>query len=62
MTEHSELVANHVRKISHYEGITDGQASVLREAAHVLTEQAAMLKKLRDEFRDYKIVHPEGKP
>ena len=56
------LIAKHVRKISHYEGITEGQASVLRNAAQTidrladalaraerdLTEQAATIEAIRE--------------
>ena len=61
------LIAKHVRKISHYEGITEGQASVLRQAAQTidrlteaLTQSERKLTELGTAFRDYKIVHPEG--
>lgn len=34
--EEAERIAKHVRNIAHYEGITEGQASVLRKAANLL--------------------------
>ena len=43
MTTYSVL-AKHVRKIAHYEGIREGQASVLRTAARALDGHPEQLK------------------